>query len=215
MLSAPLPRVPHPTVVSHTPVAVRHRLAHVRHQPTDIKIDKRAGTPAATTFKDLVSGGIKVSSERYDSGDHPEETWRRAKGSLLITDTTDKLYLVDSNTVSDYASVAKDYSQCDTFATPPRVASVEGSAAVPIGDLTNTEQSVNFDLATVNAEHTNKAFRMCLKCTNCEVFHDIDLTGALHKFFVTDLNSNSESTQVSSHQVFLATNTLWVKKYWC
>ena len=168
---------------------MRHRLPYV--QPTDIKIDKRAGTPAASTFKDLVSGGIKVKSERFDSGAHPEELWRRAPGSLLATD---KLYLVDKSATT----WSKDYSQCDTFGSTARVASVDGSAAMPIGDLTNTEQSVNFDLATVSTAHTNKAFRMCIKCTNCKVLHDIDLTGALHKFFVTDLNSNSESTQVSS-----------------
>ena len=189
ILSAPLPRLPHPAAVSYPPVAVRHRLPYV--QPTDIKIDKRAGTPAASTFKDLVSGGIKVKSERFDSGAHPEELWRRAPGSLLATD---KLYLVDKSATT----WSKDYSQCDTFGSTARVASVDGSAAMPIGDLTNTEQSVNFDLATVSTAHTNKAFRMCIKCTNCKVLHDIDLTGALHKFFVTDLNSNSESTQVSS-----------------
>ena len=105
--------------------------------------------------------------------------------------------IVDTDTAgSTYNTKLKDFNRCDTFLDNSRTVGAATSQLAALANLATGSKPIEFDLSAVAAASTNKVFRVCLKCTMCEVLHDIDMTGAFHKIFVTDLQNSAESTQV-------------------
>ena len=105
--------------------------------------------------------------------------------------------IVDTDTAgSTYNTKLKDFNRCDTFLDNSRDVGAATSQLAALANLATGSKPIVFDLSAVTAASTNKVFRVCLKCTSCGVLHDIDMTGAFHKIFVTDLQNSAESTQV-------------------